>query len=488
MTADHPQSGAEILDVLRDLLKHYVVFPDEHSAVAVTCWIAATHATPAFMFAPRLVLSSPEKRCGKSRLLDVIELTCHDPMMTVNTSTAAVFRRIANEQDHPPVLLLDEADAIFGTKRAAEANEDLRALLNAGHQRGRPAWRCVGPLQTPTAFPTFAMAALAGIGAMPDTIRDRAININMRRRAAGEPVAQFRARRDGPVLGQMRERVAEWAANQLKALEGMTPEMPVRDRAADTWEPLVAIADVAGGDWPDLIRAACVALVARAENSEKDRSLRVQLLADVERIFCEQGVPFLTSSALVAALRQLEESPWDDFDLSVRKLAMWLTEFNVRPRHNSTKSARGYRLEDFRDAFERYLRPNPSNSSGTTSDQQEQSDGSGTPDGSTRPDETTRPTETPGQTRSGTHRTGSDAPPAENSRPPGSVTDETPGQTSRVAGIIARQKATQQSSHDRCKATGTATCNEPPLEGKEVCERHWHEQQAAVAKQRRQTK
>jgi hypothetical protein len=481
-------SGAEILDVLRDLLRHYVVFPDEHSAVAVTCWIAATHALPAFMFAPRLVLSSPEKRCGKSRLLDVIELTCHDPMMTVNTSTAAVFRRIANEQDHPPVILLDEADAVFGTKRAAEANEDLRALLNAGHQRGRPAWRCVGPLQTPTPFPTFAMAALAGIGTMPDTIVDRAVCVTMRRRAAGEPVAQFRVRRDGPVLGQMQERLAEWAASQLNALEGMTPEMPVRDRAADTWEPLVAIADVAGGDWPDLIRAACVALVSRAENSDRDKSLRIQLLADIRRIFTEQGVPFLTSTALVAALRQIEESPWDDFDLTARKLALKLVEFNIKPRHNPSKTARGYRLDDLADAFSRYLRPDPSEPSDMDYEQQEQPDGSQTPDGSTRPGETTRPRETPGQAVWGTHRTGPDAPPAENSTPPGGVTDKTPGQTSRVASIIARQKATQQSSLDRCRPPGNATCDEPPLEGKEVCERHWREQQAAVAKQRRQTK
>lgn len=487
MTGD-VHSGAEILDVLRDLLKNYVVFPDEHSAVAVTCWIAATHALPAFQFAPRLVLNSPEKRCGKSRLLDIIEATCHDAMMSVNASTPSVFRRIAQEQDHPPTLLLDEADAIFGTRRAAEANEDLRALLNAGHQRGRPAWRCVGPLQTPTPFPTFAMAALAGIGAMPDTITDRAVNIAMRRRAAGEPVSQFRARRDGPRLAQMREQLAEWVANQLNTLEGMTPEMPVRDRAADTWEPLVAIAEVAGGDWPDLIRAACVALVSRAENSDKDRSLRIQLLADIKQIFTEQGVPFLTSSALVAALRQREESPWDDFDLTARKLALRLIEFNIKPRHNPSKTARGYRLDDLADAFSRYLRPDPSEPSDMASEQQEQSDGSKTPDGSTRPGETTRPTEKPRQTTWGTYRTGPDVPPAKNGTPSGGLTDKTPGQTSRVQRIVANTKSTQQISHNRCKPPGKGTCDEPPMEGKEVCERHWRDQQAAVAKQRTQTK
>src|SRR5437763_16998189 len=113
----------------------------------------------------------------KSRLLDVIEATSHDPLMTVNASTAAVYRRIGDGT--PPTLLIDEADALWGTKKTAEQNEDLRALVNAGHQRGRPALRCVGPQQTPTEFATFAMVALAGIGNFPDTITDRAVNVTM---------------------------------------------------------------------------------------------------------------------------------------------------------------------------------------------------------------------------------------------------------------------------------------------------------------------
>ena len=266
-----------LLDDLLAALRRYVVLPDEDSAIAVTLWIAATHALPAFECAPRLVVSSPQKRCGKTRLLDVVHGTCHKPLATVDATIAAIFRSLGG--DHPPTLIIDEADAIFGSKKAAENNEDLRKLLNAGHQRGKPAIRCVGPLQIPTAFNVFAMAALAGIGGMPDTITDRAVNITLRRRLVTEKVAQFRSRRDGPKLAALRDRLAAWAAPRREVLAKAEPAMPVTDRAADTWEPLIAIADAVGGDWPMKARMACTVLVAAAVEADEDDELGIKLLA-----------------------------------------------------------------------------------------------------------------------------------------------------------------------------------------------------------------
>lgn len=354
------EDGAALLDELRATSARYVAFSSEHASAAVALWTAATHALPAFECAPRLVLTSPQKRCAKTRLLDIIAGTCHRPLATSNATVAAVFRSIG--ADHPPTLLIDEADTLFGSKRAAEQNEDLRALLNAGHQRGRPALRCVGPNQIPTEFPTFAMAALAGIGAMPDTIADRAINVTMRRRASGEKVAQFRSRRDGPILAALRERLAEWAAGRIEELSAAQPDMPVEDRAADTWEPLIAVADVAGGHWPRTARAACRALVDAADDADEERSLPTKLLADVRDIFAARMVSFLPSDALVVELRRIDDAPWNDFDLTRSKLAYRLREFGIKTAHNVTATARGYRLEDFADAFQRYIRQEPSTS------------------------------------------------------------------------------------------------------------------------------
>ena len=377
--------GAELLDKLLATFVRYVALPDHHSAVAVTLWTAATHALPAFEFAPRLVATSPEKRCGKTRLLDIIAGTCHKPLAMVNTTVAAIFRSIGN--DHPPTLVIDEADTIFGTRKVAENNEDLRALLNAGHQRGRPALRCVGPMQTPTEFNTFAMAALAGIGTMPDTITDRAINISMRRRASGEKVAQFRSRRDGPKLETQRGQLAVWAARAHDELKQAQPDMPVEDRAADTWEPLVAIADAAGGHWPTTARAACKALVDQAAGADEDGSLGTKLLADVRAIFTERMAPFIASADLVSSLCKLDESPWSEFEMTTRKLARRLKPFGVRSERNTTGSVRGYRLDDLKEVFSRYLADHPSEASEaseTTLDQEQPSDTSQASDGSKR--------------------------------------------------------------------------------------------------------
>src|SRR5690349_4832419 len=232
-SAADPADGAQLLADLHAALTRYVILPSPEAAVAVALWIAASHAQPAWAHAPRLVIRAPEKRCGKSRLLDVVEATSFRPIMTVNASTAAVYRSIG-VADSPPTLLMDEADTIFGAK-AGDANEDLRGLLNAGHQRGRPTIRWDAGTRTVERIETFAMAALAGIGQMPDTIEDRAVVVRMRRRAAGEKVSPYRVRRDGPALRELADQLSVWLGANLATLEKAEPAMPVDDRAADTW-------------------------------------------------------------------------------------------------------------------------------------------------------------------------------------------------------------------------------------------------------------
>jgi Protein of unknown function (DUF3631) len=251
--------GAELLAELRTALTRYVILPNREAEVATVLWIAATHLQPAWQHAPRLAVVGPAKRCGKSRLLDVLHETVHDPFITVNSTPAAIFRSITEQ---PPTLLVDEVDTIFGSAKAAEKNEEMRGLLNAGHQRNRPTTRVAGPDHKPTKFPTFAMAALAGIGDLPDTIMDRAVVVRMRRRAPGEEVRPFRSRWDTPPLHNLRDRLVAWLTPLLEAAARMAPPMPVDDRAADTWEPLMIVADLAGGDWPHLARTACTAMTA----------------------------------------------------------------------------------------------------------------------------------------------------------------------------------------------------------------------------------
>jgi len=344
--------GAELLDAVRAALTTYVVLPSPQAADAVTLWIAATHAQPAWAHAPRLVIRGPEKRCGKSRLLDIVEATCHRPLITVNASPAAVYRSIT---DDPPTMLVDEADTIFGSK--ADSNEGLRGLLNAGHQRNRPAVRYDSATNQVVAIPTFAMAALAGIGAMPDTIEDRAVVVRMRRRAPAEQAVPYRHRRDRPRLHRLATRLAAWLRADLALLERAEPAMPVEDRAADTWEPLVSVADHAGGHWPVRARAAVVTLTAEAEDSGQT-SNRVRLLTDCQTAFSTE--PALPTVVLLDRLKSEPDAPWADYGpagLTPAKLGALLREFDIRPsniRFPDGLQAKGYKRADFTDAWTRY--------------------------------------------------------------------------------------------------------------------------------------
>jgi hypothetical protein len=360
-TTPKPVPGAAILDALYAVLIRYVILPSAEAVDAVVLWIAATHAISAWAHAPRLVIRAPEKRCGKSRLLDIVEGCCHHPLITVNASPAAVYRSIASDQ--PPTLLIDEADTIFGGENAT-TNEDIRGLLNAGHQRNRPAIRWDPNTRTLEKIPTFAMAALAGIGAMPDTIEDRAIVIRMRRRAPGEKVAPFRHKRDTAALNELAEQLADWLSPNLKELEQAQPAMPLEDRAADTWEPLIAVADLAAVDWPRRARRAAEVLTAERDGNAV-ASDRVRLLADCRIAFgAADAIP---TTVLLDRLKADPEAPWADYGknslgLTAAKLGAMLAEYDIRSANirfgPPTGQAKGYTRADFIDTWRRYC-PGP---------------------------------------------------------------------------------------------------------------------------------
>lgn len=368
--------GAALLDEVRAALAAYVVLPSAEAADALTLWIAATHGQDAWQHAPRAAVVSPEKRCGKSRLIDIAEATCSRPIVTVNISVAALVREITDK--NPPTLFIDEADTIFGPKASGD-HEDLRGIVNSGHQRGRPYLRYNVTSRTNEKFPTFAMAMLAGIGDLPDTIMDRAIVFRMRRRAPVEHVKPYRTRRDRPSLVELGNRLHGWIVANIATLENVTPVMPLEDRAADTWEPLIAVADLAKGEWPKRARKAALAMVSAESVIDAEASLGARLLADIKAIFGELVmVQFLPSQELVNRLLKVEDAPWDTInrgkEITPRLLANRLRPYGIRPDQNDTKTKRGYRLADFDDAFARYLAVPSVQPSPQGSDQGEEGD------------------------------------------------------------------------------------------------------------------
>jgi hypothetical protein len=248
--------------------------------------------------------------------------------------------------------------------KQADANEDLRGLLNAGHQRNRPMLRWDVTSRTAEQQDTFAMALLAAIGELPDTIMDRAVVIRMRRRAPGEQVDPYRTRRDAPPLNQLRERLAAWARAHLRELQQAAPVMPLEDRAADTWEPLIAIADLAGGDWPARARDAAQVMTVAEAQQEEDASAGVRLLGDLQEVFGNEDALYPTT--ILDRLHKLEDAPWTDWygrPLSTRDLAKLLRPYQVRSKsvreHGTGASLKGYARADLHDAWQRYVVPTP---------------------------------------------------------------------------------------------------------------------------------
>lgn len=347
--------GAALLDRVLEAFKRYVHLPSRWAYVAVALYVAYTHSASAFQYAPRLLFTSAEKRSGKSRGLDIVTALSAHPLVAANATVAAIFRSLGKG---PRTIVLDEADTIFGTKIKAEQNEDLRGLINAGFMQGTPVLRTVGPQHEPVEFPVFAPVVMAAIGNLPDTIQDRAINIRMRRRKPSEHVQPYRLRRDQPGLEQLRGEISEWMHTIVEDLQSAYPETPLEDRAADLWEPLLAVADAAGGQWPTLARQAALALTKNAAEDDSESSAGHELLLDLQEVYRERtalhmSIDFVASGVLVEALNRLDDSLWKEAPLSARKLSDLLRPYGVRPI--STGKLRGYRIEPLQDAFERYL-------------------------------------------------------------------------------------------------------------------------------------
>ena len=343
-----------MLDVERYVAR-FVAFPTIDAQIAVALWAAHAHTVEAFDSTPRLALLSPEPGSGKTRCLELLDLLVPASMHVLSASPAAIFRSIGN--DPRPTLLFDEVDAIFGRHGKSDDNEDLRGLLNAGHRNGATIPRCVGPQHAVGLFPVFAAVALAGLGDLPDTLMTRSVVIRMRRRRPNEHVEPFRYRLHRPGGHKLRDRLDAWGTATRGQLEDAWPDMPdgIEDRPADVWEPLLAVADAVGGDWPTRARAACVALAGQAVSREA--SLGVRLLRDLREIF--GGADRLSTHDILERLHRVEEAPWAELrgrPLDARGLANRLGQYEI----TSTKvkvggrALQGYRAEDLWDSWERY--------------------------------------------------------------------------------------------------------------------------------------
>src|SRR5215470_12685835 len=285
-------------------LSRFSSFPSEYAHIAHALWCVHTHLMDKWESTPRIAFLSPEPASGKTRALEITELLVPKPVAAINVTPAYLFRKIGEEQG--VTLLYDEIDTVFGPK--ARENEEIRGLLNAGHRKGAVAGRCVirGKTIETEEIPAYAAVAMAGLGWLPDTIMSRSVVIRMRRRHNGEHVEPYRRRVHAVEGYQIRDALVAWAASAIINW----PELPpaVQDRDADIWEPLLAVADAIGGEWPKRARQAALALLT--ESKEEDTSLGIRLLSDIRQIFGDETE--LATKTILDRIHDLPEAPWTD--------------------------------------------------------------------------------------------------------------------------------------------------------------------------------
>lgn len=351
---ESPYPLSKVLDMFEKII-HRQVMVTEHAAVAVALYVAGTWGYEECDIFPRLVITSPMKRCGKSTLLATTQIGVRSPLKADNVSAAAFFRVIA---EAPVTLLIDEVD------RFVAGDGDLISALNAGYESSGVVLRAV-PTESGDhvvrRFPVYAPALLAGIGGLPDTVLDRSIIIEMQRAGGNasvrkRPVRQARrvALRAGLAPQMAAHRQAIGAA-MAKGVASSTIPHELDDREADNWDPLLAVADAAGGAWPAKARVAARTLTARRGIDKK--SLREQLLADLRAYFYDLCLQRITewrdartkgtaismrprvlrvalSAHVLEYLVSMPSAPWHDLrdrQLTGRALADFLRPLNIKP-------------------------------------------------------------------------------------------------------------------------------------------------------------
>jgi putative DNA primase/helicase len=351
-----PVDGVTLLDELAAIVHRYIVC-EKQTINAAALWIVFSWCIDVMQVAPIACITAPEKRCGKTQLLNLIGMLCKKPLPASNITAAALFRSI---EAFEPTLLIDEADAFLGQ------NEELRGIINSGHSRQSAfVIRTVGDNFDPTRFSTWGAKAISGIGQLSDTLKDRSILLVLRRKQPNEKRDRLR-HADMQQFEQVKSKLARWVDDNLASLKFARPLLPeaLNDRAQDNWEGLLAIADCVGGHWPITARSAAMAISGIEEEAP---SINEELLADIKQAFETMKVTRISSVELLERLCSDEEAPWGTWlhgkPMTPRKLSKRLGDFNISPKtlRDVRGTFKGYELADFKDAFSRYLKVKPAN-------------------------------------------------------------------------------------------------------------------------------
>lgn len=375
--------GHELLVDLQTFFARFAVFRDKRVPLLLAIWTLGTYCYQVFRVFPYLALRSPEKRCGKSRVLDLLTLLAFNASQkTVHPTEAQLFR---SPSRNGGTLLLDEVEALGKADKDTYAG--LLAVLNSGFEKNGTVERQVkdgtGNFHGVN-FPTYCPRAIAGISRTADTLEDRSIMIVMQRKLSREKTERFSPSRLEEEAQALRDRCYLWTlthAVDLAAVYDTADRLflaleSLDDRARDLWEPLMsiaAVADVERGDGLKTLTDELTALaydLCQVRDGAADDSTTVQIINALLKIATEkvQGGIFQTDQDVTLAPSDLapllkEKLGWER--LSTKGLASLLHPLGLFATQTRTeeKIVRAYHLSiaALTELSERYAQTNPEN-------------------------------------------------------------------------------------------------------------------------------
>ena len=347
-------AGQEVANEILDFIKKHIILP-EYQAIILTLWIFGSYCINAFGIFPKLLITSPDKRCGKTTVLSVLRGLVNKALVASNVTPSAMFRSIEAWQ---PTLLIDEGDTFINND-----NEDLRGIINSGHTRDTAfVLRTEGDSSNryPKQFSTWTPMAIAMIKNPPDTILDRSLVIKLRRKLSSEKITKW-SFDNFSKLESLRQKLKRWSDDNLESLKNNKPDILMsnndNDRATDNWLPLFSIASLISAGW-------CIKLeeAFKSSNGNDDggnENISTLLLIDIKKIFTDANADKIHSSELVAKLIELEDRPWGEYKhgkpITTNTLARLLNSFGIKSKQIRLEhNKHGYYLADFDDTFSRY--------------------------------------------------------------------------------------------------------------------------------------
>jgi hypothetical protein len=347
----------DVVQVVRAFIRRFVVLQSADIELLIALWVIHTYAIDCASYTPYLHITGPTPECGKSRLLEVLEVLVHNPWLTGGSSKSSLMRTL---QATHPTLLLDEADTAL-----SQDDDSLTNILNNGFQRGKAVSvsdKDAAGNWTPTRFDVFGPKAISGIDDIRDTIATRCIRIPMEPRQKNQTVDRFRPLKIAGEATAIRQSISDALTGDVRNyLASVEPDMPeeLKDRQQDVLEPLMAIADAAGIGSEARSAAVTVMLAAKAERDDP----KLDLLQDIQEYLSERPelTSFVTTEGLVGYLNAQKHRRWPTISpigLTDHRLGKMLRSFKVDTNGRTTingKKYRGYQRKQLEQVIAKYL-------------------------------------------------------------------------------------------------------------------------------------